>query len=164
MHNRARLHMQLDTYMLIIIRCSLGQNLQQFILSNLDPHHGILIIRWHVAGWHQQCTQQWKKIKIAKVDNHSSVTPIFEWYVMWLQQWTPKRHEIGLPAQTTITIVCSILYTMKGDQYDHPTSTRIFTLIMNQIFKRASQVIQESVNGLDLVLLTPIVLIAWFIT
>ena len=57
--------------------------------------------------------------------------------------------EIGLRAQNMLTIlsgIVNIIY-MGGDMYDHLMSTRIFTLIMHKIFKRALKIIGQMTIG-----------------
>jgi hypothetical protein len=58
--------------------------------------------------------------------------------------------EIGLCAQNMTNILNSIVNIIGGNLYDHLMSTKIFTLIMNEIFMSS----EESGYGLNLDLLS----------
>ena len=66
-------------------------------------------------------------------------TPIFMWYVIRCKtkikyQKYMCSNEIGLQAQSMITILSSIVNTTGEDLYDYLMNTSIFTLILNKIF------------------------------
>ena len=82
-------------------------------------------------------------------------TPIFMWCVAL--EWTPRKTcvcllEIGLRAQSMLSspgsIVNVIVCVCKGGVYNHLMSMRIFTLIMNKMFIRASSNMRQMETGI----------------
>jgi hypothetical protein len=55
-------------------------------------------------------------------------------------------HKIGLHAQNMNTILGSIVNVIGVDLYDHLMSTRIFTLIMNKIFRGAPKIMRKGLQ------------------
>ena len=86
-------------------------------------------------------------------------TPIFNWYVVWCgskngyQKHVLQKDWTMCPRYDNHSKVNSQLYW--GDLYDQVMSTRIFILIVNEIFVRGnSKNYEESGHGLNLDLLT----------
>ena len=74
-------------------------------------------------------------------------TPLFECYMLWCgsknkyQKGILCFKKIGVCAQNMKTVISSIV-----NIYDHLVSTKIFTLIMNQIFIRRASNIMRSIS------------------
>ena len=73
------------------------------------------------------------KVNVPKLSTIIFCTPIFERYVVRCGSNLCLK-EIGLCGQYMLIILGSVIKTIGGEEiYDHLTSTRVFTLMMNKI-------------------------------
>ena len=111
---------------------------------------------------------------LAKLDVPTSVTqlnrtPISEWYVVrcgsnngYLRDMCSK--DIGLRVQNVMTVLSLIVNIIDGDLlYDHFMSIRIFTLMINEIFIRALNIMRKTTMTLNWIW-NHLILLMWFIS